>query len=286
MAIVNGPWNQDGVDRLSPLISDEYRSYVADKTGITITEFLVKNPFRFKLNISNFKYTLNSRTGPVVTGGDITSITAFTKSGSSWTPRTSLTKSNVSAVSFYKAAMSKDPSDDRRFFESVFKGNDEFNLSDDNDIIRGYAGNDKIYGKAGNDYLDGGIGNDFIDGGLGNDTIIGGLGSDRLTGGRGKDKFMYASISDSLPRTNNRDVLTDFNGKEGDLIDLKAIDAYTKTPGNQAFTYIGSADFTGTKGEVRFSGGVLQMNTGTDKIADMEIALTGVTAFQSSYLIL
>jgi hypothetical protein len=124
MAILKGPWNQDGVDRLSPLISDKYRSHIADITGITITEFLVENPVRFKLNISNFKYTLNSQRDPVVTGGDIRSITAFTKSGSSWTPITSLTKSNVSAVSFYKAAMSKDLSDDRQFFESVFKGND------------------------------------------------------------------------------------------------------------------------------------------------------------------
>jgi hypothetical protein len=89
-----------------------------------------------------------------------------------------------------------------------------------------------------------------------------------------------------LPGTKNRDVLTDFNGKEGDLIDLKSIDAYTGQTANQAFTYIGSSGFTGTKGEVRFSGEVLQMNTGTDQVADMEIALTGVTAFQSGYLVL
>jgi Ca2+-binding RTX toxin-like protein len=123
--------------------------------------------------------------------------------------------------------------------------------------------------------------------GTSRDDLVTGLGSsDRLTGGKGKDRFIYNAISDSRPGSENRDVITDFTGEEGDRIDLKAIDAYTKTPGNQAFTYIGSAGFTGNKGEVRFSGGVLQMNTGTDKVADMEIALTGVTAFQSSYLIL
>ena len=210
MAIVKGPWNQDGVDRLSPLISDEYRSHVADKTGITITEFLVKNPFRFKLNIGNFIYTLNPRKDPVVTGGNITSITAFTKSGSSWTPRTSLTKISVSAVSFYQAAMSKSPSDDRQFFESVFKGNDEFNLSDDNDIIRGYAGNDKIYGEAGDDYLDGGIGNDFIDGGTGRDTIIGGIGNDKLIGGANNDLFRFTSSAVSGASGQGTDEIVDF----------------------------------------------------------------------------
>ena len=65
-----------------------------------------------------------------------------------------------------------------------------------------------------------------------------------------------------------------------------AIDAYSKTTGNQAFAFIGSSAFTGTKGEARFSGGVLQMNTGTDKIADMDIALTGVTSFSSTFLVL
>jgi len=58
------------------------------------------------------------------------------------------------------------------------------------------------------------------------------------------------------------------------------------TTGNQAFAYIGSNAFTGTRGEVRFSAGVLQMNTGTDRIADMEIALTGVTSFSQNFLIL
>ena len=81
-------------------------------------------------------------------------------------------------------------------------------------------------------------------------------------------------------------MITDFRGSLGERIDLSAIDAYSKTTGNQAFAFIGSSAFTGTKGEARFSGGVLQMNTGTDKIADMDIALTGVTSFSSTFLVL
>jgi Ca2+-binding RTX toxin-like protein len=125
-----------------------------------------------------------------------------------------------------------------------------------------------------------------LNGGAGNDLIIGGAGKDTLTGSTGVDKFIYASVSDSSAGSTVRDVITDFQGSTGERIDLFAIDAFTGATGNQQFAYIGTNSFTGTKGEVRFSGGVLQMNTGTDKIADMEIALTGVTAFQSTFLIL
>ena len=126
-----------------------------------------------------------------------------------------------------------------------------------------------------------------LNGGGGNDNLNGGLGKDSLTGSTGVDKFIYRSTADSRVGSAVRDVITDFRkGAPREKIDLSAIDAYSKTKGNQAFTYIGSKAFTGTKGEARFSGGVLQMNTGTDKIADMEIALSGVTAFSSTFLVL
>jgi len=115
---------------------------------------------------------------------------------------------------------------------------------------------------------------DTLTGNSVNNILNGGAGKDTLTGSTGVDKFIYRSITHSRVGSAKRDVITDFKGSLGEKIDLFAIDAYTKTAGNQAFAYIGSKAFTGTKGEVRFSGGVLQMNTGTDKIADMEIALT------------
>jgi len=128
--------------------------------------------------------------------------------------------------------------------------------------------------------------NNILKGNSGNNNLNGGAGKDTLTGSKGVDKFIYRSITDSRVGSAKRDVITDFKGSPGEKIDLFAIDAYTKTSGNQAFAYIGSNAFTGNKGEVRFSGGVLQMNTGTDKIADMEIALTGVTSFSQNFLVL
>lgn len=37
---------------------------------------------------------------------------------------------------------------------------------------------------------------------------------------------------------------TDFHAEDGDRIDLRAIDADTSLPGDQAFTYVGAAQFT------------------------------------------
>src|SRR5439155_18656647 len=77
--------------------------------------------------------------------------------------------------------------------------------------------------------------------------ITGSLGSDVLTGGGGTDIFVFDTTSDSS-RGSARDKIVDFH--TGDKIDLSAIDAKTG-PGNQTFSFIGTAAFTNTKGELR-----------------------------------
>ena len=109
------------------------------------------------------------------------------------------------------------------------------------------------------------------------DTLIGGSGSDFLVGGEGADTFQFNSVDDSRPG-GKRDVITDFNGEEGDRIDLSNIQT--------AIKFIGSAEFSGSPGEVRFDAGILQLNTDKDQNSDMEIALAGVQSFSSDYLIL
>ncbi|TIP38335.1 MAG: type I secretion C-terminal target domain-containing protein [Mesorhizobium sp.] len=64
----------------------------------------------------------------------------------------------------------------------------------------------------------GGPGNDTLNGGGGNDTLIGGLGQDTLTGGAGADTFKLDHLE-----LNIKDLITDYNGAEGDKIDLTSL---------------------------------------------------------------
>ena len=146
--------------------------------------------------------------------------------------------------------------------------------------------NNRLTGNSANNVLNGGAGADAISGGGGDDNLLGGLGQDKLTGGIGADTFIYKLVTESGPGKTTRDIVTDFKGSEGDRIDLSAIDAFSGQTGNQAFAYIGSNLFSGTRGEVRFASSILQANTGRDKVADMEIQLLGVTSFGSEFIIL
>ena len=146
-------------------------------------------------------------------------------------------------------------------------GNDTINggLQDDglygqggNDTLIGQGGNDTLNGGSGNDTLNGGDGNDTLNGGSGNDSLLGGYGDDTLAGdtgqdfmrgGPGFDTFDFNKATDSAAGV-QRDHIIDFS-KADDLIDLSGIDAKSGVGGNQAFHFIGSTAFSGTKGELR-----------------------------------
>ncbi len=59
---------------------------------------------------------------------------------------------------------------------------------------------------------------DTLDGGLGDDTFTGNMGNDTLTGGSGADTFKFAETGPA-----NRDIITDYSGTEGDVLDLSAL---------------------------------------------------------------
>ncbi|MFM2308348.1 MAG: hypothetical protein RLY87_468 [Chloroflexota bacterium] len=144
---------------------------------------------------------------------------------------------------------------------------------------------ENIRGSNSNDILTGNSGNNSLTGGGGNDIMTGAAGRDTLTGSGGADRFVYTTLSDTKIGITQRDIITDFNATNSDKIDLSFIDAYSKTSGNQAFTYIASSSFSGLKGEVRFENGILQINTGSDRVADMEIELRGIKSFAAGMLI-
>lgn len=122
-----------------------------------------------------------------------------------------------------------------------------------------------------------------IRGGTGNDTITGLGGADTLFGDAGADTFVYKATSDS--GASSFDTIGDFSAAAGDVIDLTAIDANSVGgSANDAFVYVGAAEFSGTAGELRLANGQLQGDTNGDRIADLSIALTGVTSLSGSNL--
>ena len=108
--------------------------------------------------------------------------------------------------------------------------------------------------------LTGGTGNDRLYGDYHGNRLTGRGGGDMLEGGAGADIFTYFSANDSETwhRSDGKkqlpDIISDFVPGE-DLIDLSTIDARAATPGDDAFTFIGTAAFSGQGAEVRFETG-------------------------------
>jgi Ca2+-binding RTX toxin-like protein len=159
-----------------------------------------------------------------------------------------------------------------------------------NDTLFGGAGNDTLKGGDGNDTLNGEAGNDKLDGGNGIDKLYGGAGADTLTGGAGADTFIFKAIGDSTVAAAGRDIITAFSRAQGDVIDLSAIDASTKSNGNQDFKFIGETAFTNKAGELRFvkTGGdtIVSGDINGDGKADFSILVDATITFTATDFIL
>jgi Ca2+-binding RTX toxin-like protein len=209
-----------------------------------------------------FKYSADG----IPTGGTVTSYSGVDAGRKVST----LTDVKISVLSLVNAASTYSTEDDLRVFRSVLSGKDA---------------------------ITGGRYDDWLNGFNSNDTIAGGGGADILTGGNGADRFVFKSLSDS--RSSKIDTITDFSRSRGDKIDLSKIDAKTGISGNQAFTFIGTADFSGRKGELRYLVGEfeddygdlhtqshVQADVNGDGRADLELALDNVSTITKSYFIL
>jgi Ca2+-binding RTX toxin-like protein len=159
----------------------------------------------------------------------------------------------------------------------------------------GLGGNDKINGLAGNDLIYGGAGSDTLMGDAGLDTITGGAGRDIMSGGAGKDVFDFNAVTESSKSATARDVIKDFT-HGADKIDLKTIDANTKTAGDQAFKFIGTTAFHKAAGELHVvqtdAAGtahdvtVVQCDLNGDGVADFTIELSGLKALTAADFVL
>jgi serralysin len=152
--------------------------------------------------------------------------------------------------------------------------------------IRSGWGPDNLNGRNGNDFLDGNRGNDKLIGWNGNDVLLGNKGSDLLDGGPGKDslragtgadRFVFDALGDSKVGAQRDTVLT-FNHNERDKLDLRGIDANTTLGGNQAFDFIGNDPFSGTAGELRFAGQILEGDVNGNGVADFQIRVANVNS--------
>lgn len=164
------------------------------------------------------------------------------------------------------------------------KGNkDRLNGGGNDDLLLGGNGNDLLQGGTGNDSLRGGGDNDKLSGQDGNDSLIGGEGRDTLNGGAGFDVFEFRSVGE-LGIGANSDRISDFEAGV-DTIDLHRLDANVLVGGNQDFTFIGAADFSGTAGELRAfqSGGntFVAGDVNGDGSVDFAIKLSGTVTLSA-----
>jgi Ca2+-binding RTX toxin-like protein len=147
-----------------------------------------------------------------------------------------------------------------------------------NDGLVGGRGNDAISGNGGADDLFGQAGKDRLSGGAGADLLNGGVGQDVLRGGAGADLFVFSTRADSRP--GQADLIADFSHAEHDRLDLRDIDAKRATAADDAFRFIGKADFSGAAGELRMErhgdGLAVSGDVDGDRHADFVVRLADV----------
>ncbi len=151
--------------------------------------------------------------------------------------------------------------------------------------LTGNAFNQRMTGNVGSNLLDGGSGNDLLFGEAGDDQLIGGVGSDQLTGGSGSDIFVFTEAFESLPGAAERDSVADFQSGL-DKISLQAIDADAVLEGDQAFSFIGNSQFSGSSGQLRYANGILSADVNGDAVSDFQLALTNAATLMEFDILL
>ncbi|MDB5526787.1 MAG: hypothetical protein JWM58_4550 [Rhizobium sp.] len=151
--------------------------------------------------------------------------------------------------------------------------------------VDGGAVGNNITGNDLSNILNGQGGWDVIKGGIGRDMLNGGKGNDVLIGGKGADSFIFDATVD-----HSSDLIKDMNFKQGDVLDLSGIDANTLANKNQAFKFIGSDEFSGRAGQLRFEDNhgdtILTGDWDGDEKADFTIVIDGGSKFVETQMML
>jgi Ca2+-binding RTX toxin-like protein len=112
----------------------------------------------------------------------------------------------------------------------------------DGQHARGNVANALLYDDDPRSLIENAVGGQF------EDVLIGNQAVNRLTGNGGDNTFRWYSAED-IGKGASADTITDWSS---DVIDLSALDAIPGTPGDDAFTLIGSSAFSQTAGELRW----------------------------------
>lgn len=114
--------------------------------------------------------------------------------------------------------------------------------------------------------------------GMGGDDVLNGFqGADTLYGGAGNDTFMFGHVEKG-------DRVMDWN--RGDKIDLREIDANSRTAGLQHFNFLGGQSFHNVAGELRYANGLLEGDVNGDGRADFTVLLIGSPSIGAMDLLL
>jgi Ca2+-binding RTX toxin-like protein len=145
--------------------------------------------------------------------------------------------------------------------------------------IEGGSSDDTLYGQGGDDELYGQAGRDIL---------IGGAKQDWLYGGADADRFVFSSTSD-IGLGARSDVIADFE-RGLDLIDLRYVDANTRSRRDQSFDEDFVTEFTGARGEIRITayadGVIVSGDVNGDRLADFDLQVVGVTTLTASDFLL
>jgi hypothetical protein len=157
------------------------------------------------------------------------------------------------------------------------------------DLLDGRSGDDRLWGDNGDDQIFGRGGDDTLMGGGGHDLLVGGRGKDKTFGDLGGDTFLIASIKHSTAKAKGRDAIGDFDGSEGDAIDLSDIDA-KKGGDDDDFKFIDADPFSGKKGELRVvekpNKAIVKGDVNGDGKADFAITVKGDTTLEKGDFVL
>ncbi|MCX7377169.1 MAG: hypothetical protein NTY94_10555 [Alphaproteobacteria bacterium] len=122
------------------------------------------------------------------------------------------------------------------------------------------------------------------------DVFLLGGGLDSVVAKAGLDVFRFLPTAIG-PAASNATTLQDFSRVAGEVIDLTAIDAVAGTLADDPFSFIGSAAFNGTPGQLRWQdqgGGTLliQGNINNDTVADLTILVKAAGPVDASWFTL